>query len=430
MQFKPYAYQTHAIERVVSQPNVGLFLECGLGKSVITLSAINEMLYLDVAKVLVIAPLRVAETTWTDEIKKWDHLRHLRIAKVLGNQANRLEALKADADIWVINRENVSWLVNHYGAKWPFDMVIIDELSSFKSSKSQRFRALRKVRPFIERIVGLTGTPAPNGLLDLWPQLYLLDRGERLGRTLSAYRERYFVPGKRNQVTIFSWEPKPFADEVIQAKISDICISMASKDWMDLPERIDRKVQVKMPEKAYKQYRKLEKDWLLPLVDGDITAGNSAVVGGKLLQLANGAVYDEHQQVKVIHNSKLDALMDIIEALNSKPVLVFYTYKHDLLRVQEKVRKQYPKLNVKPLKGAEDIDAWNQVRIHVLLAHPASAGHGLNLQSGGSTIVWFGLPWSLELYQQGNARLHRQGQKENVIVHHLIAKGTIDEQVM
>jgi len=399
----------------------------GMGKTVATLTAIDDLLYLgEVNKVLVIAPLRVAEDTWSNEVDKWDHLKHLKLSKVLGKPKDRIKAMAASADIYVTNRENVDWLVREYGYNWPFDMVVIDELSSFKSSKAKRFRSLKIVRPYFKRIVGLTGTPAPNSLIDLWPQLFLLDGGKRLGRTISSFREQYFTPGQRNQFVVYNWILKDDAEKAIHQKISDICISMMSKDYLDLPERIDNFIEVNLPTNAMNKYKQLERD--LVLDKDDITAANAAVLTNKLLQMANGAIYTEDKSVVEIHDEKLKALFEIIEAANGKPVLVFYAYKHDFVRIVNFLKTK--KLNVTGLKGIEDIRKWNNGEIPIFLVHPASAGHGLNLQSGGHIIVWFGLTWSLELYQQANARLHRQGQKENVVIHHLIAKGTIDEDVM
>lgn len=430
MIYNPHPYQTYATQRILEQPAVGLFLEMGLGKTVSTLTAVAELLHdsFEVSRVLVIAPLRVAQKTWTDEIEKWDHLKYLKIAKVLGTERQRLYALNTEADIWIINRENVEWLVEHYGNKWPFDMVVIDELSSFKSSKARRFRALRKVRPYIKRIVGLTGTPTPNGLIDLWAQIYLLDQGERLGKIVTGYRSRYFDPGKRNREVIFSWVPKAGAEEAIHKKLEDICVSMSAADWLEMPERIDRVIKVQLPEAARVKYEQLEKDWLLPFADGDVTAGAAAILTNKLLQLANGAVYDENGKAQAVHIAKLEALKDVIEAANGKPVLVFYAYLHDQARIINYL--QAAGCDTRVLDKEQDIDDWNAGKIQVLLAHPASAGHGLNLQAGGNIIVWFGLTWSLELYQQANARLHRQGQKCSVIVHHLVAEDTHDEDVM
>jgi SNF2 family DNA or RNA helicase len=426
VKYEARVHQKHASSVIIENPASALLLDMGMGKTISTLSATAELLhdYFDVSKVLVIAPLRVAESVWTDEAALWDHTQYLKLVKVLGSEWERIRALGKAADIYIINRENVEWLVEYYGKKWPFDMVVIDELSSFKSSKAKRFRALRKVRPFIKRIVGLTGTPTPNGLIDLWPQIYLLDQGERLGKTVTGYRERYFEPDKRNRTTIFSYKLKPGAEEAIYSKLSDICVSMSAKDWLELPERIESVISVKLPDEAMERYKQLEKDLLLPYTDGDVVANNAAVLSNKLLQMANGAVYDENKAVKDVHDAKLTALDDVIEAANGKPVLVFYTYKHD----RDRLLKHLPKARV--LTTAKDISDWNSGKIPVMLAHPASTGHGLNLQAGGHTIVWFGLTWSLELYQQANARLHRQGQKHAVIIHHLVAKGTMDEDVM
>lgn len=429
MIFKPHEYQKYAINHIIDNSTSGLFLDMGLGKTVTTLTAVDELLFLgEINKVLVIAPLRVAEDTWSTEINKWDHLKNLRISKVLGSEKERKAALITKADIYVINRENVEWLVKEIFDKWYFDMVVIDELSSFKSSKAKRFRALKKVRPYFKRIVGLTGTPAPNSLIDLWPQLYLLDGGKRLGKTISSYREQYFKPGNRNQYVIFNWNLREGSADLINQKIGDICISMKAADYLNMPERIDNKIEINLPAAAMDKYKKFEKDLVLELGENDITAANAAVLTNKLLQMSNGAIYSEDKQVVEIHDEKLKALLEIIEAANGKPVLIFYNYKHDLKRILSFLEKN--KLKGKHLEGSEDIKAWNNGEIPVLLTHPASAGHGLNLQYGGNIIVWFGLTWSLELYQQANARLYRQGQKETVIIHHLISKGTVDEDVM
>lgn len=425
MKFIPHQYQEYAIQKIIDTPAAGLFLDMGLGKTVITLTALEELknTYFDAGKILVIAPLRVAQDTWSRETAKWDHLQHITISKILGSRTQREKALKAEADVYVINRENVPWLVSMTGSKWPFDTVVIDELSSFKSSKSKRFRALRRVRPLMQRIIGLTGTPTPNGLHDLWAQLYLLDQGERLGRTITGYRDRYFTPGRRDGHIVYEWRQKDEAENRVYEKISDICVSMSAKDWLDLPERIERMVPVTLTANTRKKYEKLEKDLLLPFDDSDVTADTAAVLSNKLLQIANGAVYDENKDVQEVHHAKLDALEDLIEAANGKTILCFYTYKHDLSRIM----KRFPE--AKKLEGPEDIKAWNKGEIPLLLTHPASAGHGLNLQDGGHNIVWFGLTWSLELYQQANARLDRQGQKERVIIHHLVAENTLDETV-
>lgn len=428
MKFKPYPYQEEAIRRIIEQPATGLFLDMGMGKTVITLTAIEKLMYdyFEVNKALVIAPKRVAETTWPDEVKAWDHLRNLRVSVVLGSEEKRLKALQQEADIYVINRENVVWLVETLGRRWPFDMVVIDELSSFKSPKAKRFRALRRVRPKIKRIVGLTGTPAPNGLIDLWPQIYLLDQGERLGRTVTGYRARYFEPEKMDssRQIVYKWRPKPGAEKAIYRKLEDICVSMRAEDWLTLPERIDRVIPVKLPDAAYSKYQELERQMLLTYADGDVVASTGATLAGKLLQMANGAVYDENKGVKEIHTAKLEALEDVLEAANGKPVLVFYTYQHDL----DRIVARFPQARL--LDTEQDIRDWNNGTIELMLAHPAAAGHGLNLQAGGHIIAWFGLPWSLELYQQANARLYRQGQTNRVVIHHLVAQGTIDEDVM
>ena len=425
MKYIPHNYQEHALEFILKEKAAGIFLDCGLGKTVITLTAIAELLhnYFEVARVLVIAPLRVAENIWDTEAKKWDHLKRLRIVKVLGSKEERRRALNLDADIYVINRENTKWLVDYYQKDWPFDMVVLDELSSFKSHRAKRFKALRKVRPLCKRVVGLTGTPAPNGLIDLWSQVYLLDSGSRLGKTITGYRERYFLPDKRNRHVIFSYKPKEGAEEAIYEKLSDICISMKNKDYLKIPERLDNILSITLPPKVMEQYRQLERDLLLPLLDGDVVAGSAAVLTNKLLQMTGGAVYDEDGEMQLVHDEKLNALEDLIEAANGKPVLVYYAYRHELERIQKR-------FDCRVLDKPQDIEDWNKGDVPVMLAHPASAGHGLNLQDGGSTIIWFGLPWSLELYQQANARIHRQGQKNTVVVHHLVAKGTVDEDVM
>ena len=380
----------------------------------------------EVNKVLVVAPLRVAEDTWTKESAKWDHLQGLRVVRVLGSQAQRICALETDADIYCINRENIPWLVKYYGTDWPFDGVVLDELSSFKSPSSKRFKAMRKVRPLIKHIVGLTGTPSPNGLIDLWAQIYLLDQGKRLGRTLTEYRNRYFNPGRRNGYVVYDWVPKDGAEDEIYRRISDICISMKACDYLKLPERVDVVRTVKLDDEAQTAYTEMEKEAVLELGPNEIVdAGTAAVVSGKLLQIANGAVYDENGKTHNIHESKLDTLEDVIEAVNGRPVLVFYAYQHDL----ERIMQRFPQ--ARKLEGSAEIDAWNRGEIPILLAHPAGAGHGLNLQAGGNHIVWFGLTWSLELYQQANARIYRQGVKgERVTITHLVTEGTIDEDVM
>ena len=423
MKYKPYDYQTFATNFVLEHPACGLILDMGLGKSVITLTALWSLLLdsFDVGKVLVVAPKRVAENTWPTELKKWEHLDGLTWSLVLGSEKDRRAALQRRAKIYIINRENVTWLVDNY--RWDFDTLVIDELSSFKSSKAQRFRALKRVRPRISRVIGLTGTPQPNGLLDLWPQMYLLDMGQRLGRFVGGYRERFFLPDKRNREVIYSYKPKEGADEKIYELISDICISMRAADNLDMPGLVASRVEVQMNAKERKLYEGFERDMVLHLKDGDLDAVNAAALSGKLVQMANGAVYGENRKVHHIHDRKLDALEDIIEAANGKPLLVAYWYKHDLERIRQR-------FEVRTIDTPKDIADWNEGKIPVALIHPASAGHGLNLQDGGSTIVWFGLTWSLELYQQLNARLWRQGQKHTVVIQHIVAAGTHDEDIM
>lgn len=429
MKYKPHKYQEYATQRILDTPFIGLLLEMGLGKTVSTLTAIDLLLndYFEVSRVLVIAPLRVAEDTWPREVEKWDHLRHLRISKVLGSVSQRRNALKANADIWVVNRENVEWLVGEYGSKWPFDMTVIDELSSFKNSDSKRFRALRRVRPLMKRLVGLTGTPAPNGLLDLWASMYLIDRGERLGGTIKYYKERYFIPITTD--SRISWKQKKEAEQRIFEAIADIAVSMKAEDWLDLPERIDRIAPVKLTPEARELYKKLERDLLLPYADADVVANTAAVLSNKLLQMASGAVYDEERGVKLIHDAKLGALEDIIEAAQGKPVMVFYYFQHSLSRIQER----FPQARIlrKGKNGNEDIRAWNNDEIPLLLLHPKSAGHGLNLQeSSCQTVVWYDQIWSLEEDQQANARVHRQGQTRRIVVMRLVAEGTMDEEAV
>ena len=395
-----------------------------VSKTVITLTAIKELIEdFAIWKVLVIAPKRVAEDTWSREHEKWDHLSGLRISKVLGTPAQRMKALKADADVYVIGRDNVKWLVELMGKSWPFDMVVIDELSSFKNPSAQRFKALRKVIPASDRVVGLTGTPSPNGLMDLWAEIYLLDRGERLGTTISAYREKYFRAGARNGYIVYKWEPYSYSQKEIERKISDICMSMSAEDYLELPERIDNEIKIRLSEKEMKQYNQMERDQLLRIDDETVVALNAAAVMNKLLQMANGSVYADGGDVVRIHEKKLEALEEIIDT-TGEPVLVFYSFRHDL----EAIKKRIP--DARELENSEDIARWNRGEIPVLLCHPASVGYGLNLQDGGHVIVWYGLTWSLELYQQANARLFRQGQQKAVIIHHLIAEGTVDEQVM
>lgn len=424
MKYKPHNYQQFTTDFILNQSICCLMLDMGLGKTVITLTALWQLALdsFDVSRVLVIAPKRVAEDTWPKELAKWEHLTGLTSSLVLGSAAERKAALQKKAFLYIINRENVAWLVkNHY---WDFDMVVIDELSSFKSNKAERFKAMKKVRPMVTRIVGLTGTPAPNTLLDLWPQMYLMDMGQRLGRFIGGFRDRFFLPDKRNREIIYSYKPREGAEDAIYALISDICISMKAADYLDMPERIDNRIEVSMSPKERKLYDDFQKDMVLSIGDEELDAANAAALSNKLLQMANGAVYGEDKTVIPIHDRKLDALEDLVEAANGKPLLVAYWYKHDLQRIKARFK------NVRCIDTAKDIDDWNAGQIPLALIHPASAGHGLNLQDGGCTIVWFGLTWSLELYQQLNARLWRQGQKHTVVIHHIITKGTHDEDVM
>ncbi|MGC8718414.1 MAG: SNF2-related protein [Thermodesulforhabdaceae bacterium] len=425
MRYEPHEYQEYATNFILSHPIAAILLEMGLGKSVITLTAIFD-LTLDsflIRKVLVIAPLRVARDTWPAEIEKWDHLYGLTYSVAIGNEAQRKAALLQRAQVYLINRENVDWLINDSGIPFDYDMVVIDELSSFKSHTSKRFRALRKVRPNVKRIVGLTGTPSSNGLMDLWAEIGILDMGQRFGRYISHFRNAYFVPDKRNQQIIFTYKPKPGAEEAIYRLISDITISMKNTDYLKLPDLVINEIPVLLSEDERQHYEIMRSEMLLSLKGKKIDAVNAAALSNKLLQMANGAVYDGNGGVVRIHDRKLDALEDIIEAANGKPVLIAYWYKHDLERIMER----FPAIQ---LDNAESIKRWNDGEIPVAVIHPASAGHGLNLQAGGSCLVWFGLTWSLELYQQTNARLWRQGQKDTVIIHHIVAKDTIDEQVM
>ena len=425
MKYKAHEYQEYATKFIEENEESAVFLECGLGKSVITLTAIKNLMALgEVSRVLVVAPLRVGKTTWPEEIGKWDHLGGLTYAVAIGSVAERLNALKAKADITIINRENVEWLIDKSGMPFDYDMLVIDELSSFKSFKAKRFKALLKVRPQITRVVGLTGTPSSNGLMDLWAEFRLLDLGERLGRYITRYRLAYFTPDKRNAQVVFSYKPLPGAEERIYDKIDDITISMRASDYLKLPSLVMNTMVVEMGDKEKEIYDNLCDDMVVSLGDNEIDAVNAASLSNKLLQMANGAVYGEEQSVHRIHDEKLNALEDLIESANGKPVLVAYWFKHDLARIKAK----FP--FVREIKTDADIRAWNRGEIEVGVIHPASAGHGLNLQTGGSTLIWFGLTWSLELYQQTNARLYRQGQKNTVVIHHIVTKGTIDERVL
>ena len=397
----------------------------GLGKTSITLTAIRNLLFdsFEVCKVLVIAPLRVAKSTWTDEIKKWEHLSTLTYSLIVGNENERLSALNEKADIYIINRENVDWLVNKSGYKFDFDMVVIDELSSFKNHQSKRFKSLMKVRPLVKRIVGLTGTPSSNGLMDLFAEFKILDMGKRLGYFIGQYRNTYFKPDKMNGPIVYSYKPLPNAENAIYEKISDITVSMKANEYLKMPELLTSNYVVELSNSEKNQYDEMKKSLVLEITDGEITASNAASLSNKLCQLSNGAIYDDEQNIVEIHDRKLEALEDIIESMNGKPLLIAYWYRHDLERIKSR-------FSVREIKTSEDISDWNDGKIPVALIHPASAGHGLNLQSGGSTLVWFGLTWSLELYQQTNARLYRQGQKNTVVIQHIIAKGTIDEQIL
>lgn len=430
MRYNPHNYQKYAISYIEKHPIAAVILEMGLGKTSITLSAIRNLMFdsFVVSKVLVIAPLRVAKFGWSDEIKKWDHLRTIRYSVAVGSESERLKALSEKADIYIINRENVQWLVEDSGIPFDFDMVVIDELSSFKNYQTKRFKALMKARPKVKRIVGLTGTPSSNGLMDLYAEFRLLDMGERLGRFIGQYRNTYFTPDKRNGQIIYSYKPLPFAENEIYRKISDITISMKSDDYLEMPELILSETAVHLSEKEQKKYDELKKELLLQISDDEITAANAASLSNKLVQMANGAVYSDDEKVVEIHSRKLDALEDLIESANDKPLLIAYWFKHDLKRISERLKEKSIPFQI--LNSEESIRRWNKGELSVALIHPASAGHGLNLQSGGSTIVWFSLTWSLELYQQTNARLYRQGQKDTVIIQHIITKGTIDEQIL
>lgn len=430
MIFNPYPYQQYCIESIIYNRAVGLFLDMGLGKTVITLTAIHDLRYnrWEVQKPLIIAPKTVAEATWTTEAKKWDHLKMMRVVPVLGSVQQRLRALATPADAYVINRENVSWLVEHFKNAWPFDMVVLDESSSFKNSQSKRFKSLKLVRSRIRRIVELTGTPSSNGLEDLWAQIYLLDGGARLGKTISAYRQMYFVPGKRNRTTIFSYEPMEGSFERIKQSISDICISMKASDYLTLPDVMTNDVPVRLDAKAAKAYSELETELLLQVDEATITAGSAGVLTGKLLQLCNGAIYDENKVPVAVHDCKINAFLELIEQLNGQHALVFYNFQHDRDRLVEALAAY--NLRVRVYSQAKDEQDWNDGKIDILLAHPASCGYGLNLQRGGHHAIWFGLTWSLEQYEQANKRLHRQGQEHPVVIHHLIVQGGMDEAVI
>jgi SNF2 family DNA or RNA helicase len=435
MKYNPYPYQEYTTKHIIENGGAGAFLDMGLGKTVATLTAIDELIYnrLEVSRVLVIAPKRVAEDVWTTEQTKWDHLNHLKISRVLGTERERKEALKARADIYVINRENTAWLISYLKGSFPFDMLVIDESSSFKSAKSARFKALRSIRPKIGRVVILTGTPAPNTLMDLWSQIYLLDRGERLYPTITEYRTRLFTKNEYKPYAEYEIIKEPdeligedYHEKKIYERIGDICISMKAEDYLQLPERISRYVGVRLSAETKDRYHDFEREAVLQFINEqtEISAVNAAALTNKLLQFANGAVYDSDKKYHVVHEEKIEALQEIIDTSSGHPVLIFYSYRHDLERLQERIK------GLVVLKGSGEIARWNKGEIPVMAAHPASAGHGLNLQAGGNIIIWFGLNWSLELYQQANARLHRQGQTKPVIIHHLVAEGTMDERVI
>lgn len=432
MIFNPHGYQQHCVQKILETKKIGLFLDMGLGKTVTTLTAVKELKYnrFEVRKVLVIAPKKVAEGTWAKEKEKWDHTQMLRVSPVLGTLSKRIRALNTPADIYIINRENVVWLVDYYRNSWPFDMVVIDESSSFKSHKAKRFKALASVSGRISRLVELTGTPSPNGLNDLWSQIFLLDGGERLGVKYTQFRERYFDPGDRGNNVIYNYKAKPGSEDSILGRISDICVSMKSEDYLQLPEVVYHPVPVVLDGKAEKAYRDLEKKMVLELPEDEeeISVTSAAALSNKLLQLGNGAIYDEDRNVHEVHNCKIEAFMELIESLQGKPALVFYNFQHDKSRIQEALKKSG--LRVRELKTVQDQDDWNNRQVDILLAHPASAAYGLNLQQGGNHVIWFGLTWNYELYTQANKRLHRQGQTERVIIHHLICTGTRDEDVM
>lgn len=426
MNYQPHEYQQYATDFIIKNPTAAVFLEMGLGKSVIALTAILELCLerFEISRVLVIAPLRVARDTWPAEIQKWDHLKDLTYSVAVGTANERRAALRQKTFVHIINRENVQWLIEDSGIPWQYDMVVIDELSSFKSHQSKRFKSLMKVRPGVRRMVGLTGTPSSNGLMDLWSEFRVLDMGKRLGRFITHYREQFFEPDRHNGMQVFSYRPRAGAEREIYRRIGDITISMRSADYLKMPECVMNTVPVKLDSTEYEVYEEMESKMVTELDGVEIDAVNAAALTGKLCQLANGAIYTPDGNTVFFHERKLDALEDLIEGANGKPVLVAYWYKHDLARIQERFK-------VRELKSSKDITDWNAGKIPVAVIHPASAGHGLNLQAGGSTLIWFGLTWSLELYQQTNARLWRQGQQaETVVIHHIITRGTVDENVM
>lgn len=432
MRFVPHPYQQYAIERVVADNRVGLFLDMGLGKTVITLTAINDLRFNKwaVSHCLVVAPKKVAEATWQHEAAQWDHLKHLRIVSVLGSVTKRIQALNTQADIWVINRENIPWLVDYYRNSWPFDMVVLDESSSFKNGRSKRFRSLKLVLPRISRLVELTGTPAPNGLEDLWAQIYLLDGGERLGKTITSFREAFFTQDWAHPNQPYrTYSPQADAEERVKRAIADICVSMKAEDYLTLPNYIEDVIPVVLDTKARKAYNQLEREMLLHVDGATITAGTAAVLNGKLLQLCSGALYDENKTAVDVHNCKIEAFLETVEQLHGEHALVFYWFQHERERLLAALR--ISGLKVRVYNGDADAEAWNTEEVDLLLAHPASCGYGLNLQKGGHHIIWFSYPnWALEIYQQANKRLHRQGQTHPVIVHQLVVQGGMDEAVL
>ena len=435
MKYVPHAYQAFCINYIKTHPVSALFLDMGLGKTVITLTAIRDLMLdeLLVTKTLVIAPLRVARDTWPAETRKWDHLNDLDISVIVGNLRVRESAVSKSALIYIINRENIKWLVEYYernGIRWDFDCVVIDELSSFKNYHSQRFKWLRKMRPFVKRWIGLTGTPSSNGLMDLWAEIGILDGGQRLGRFIGRYRDAYFKPSSMNPNTgvVYSYAPREGAEQQIYDRISDITISMKALDYLEMPECVYVNHEVQMSDQEKKLYDQLKSDLIIPLEDGDIDAANAAALSNKLLQLSNGAVYDENGIVRVVHKRKLEMLEDMIEAANGQPVLIAYWFKHDHQRIMEHLTACG--YSPRDIRESEDIKDWNTGKMAVALIHPASAGHGLNIQEGGHILIWFGLTWSLELYQQTNARLWRQGQRDTVTIHHIVCENTVDEDVL
>lgn len=431
MEFKPHDYQKYATEFIESHPIAAVILQMGLGKTVCTLTAIEHLIYdtFEVSKVLIVAPLRVAKVTWSDEIDKWDHLSHLTYSVAVGSEKERLSALKKKADLYMINRENLQWLIEKSGLPFDYDMVVLDELSSFKSWQSKRFRAFMKVRPKVQRVVGLTGTPSSNGLMDLFAEFKCLDMGERLGRFITQYRNAFFIPDRMNGQVVYSYKLRPFAEEEIYRRIGDITISMKALDHLKMPELIENRYPVYMDDGEKQQYESMKKNLILPYLENEaITAANAAALSGKLCQMANGAVYSDEGSVAHIHDRKLDALEDIIEAAQG-PILLCYWFKHDLERITRKLDEL--KVEYARISSDGSICMWNEGKFQVGLIHPASAGHGLNLQAGGNHIVWFGLTWSLELLEQTNARLWRQGQRaETVVVQYLVTAGTIDERIL